>query len=355
MITGPKDNDDDEVYTPSRRERLAGWLAKSRVAKVVRRVIPEGLGRRMLRLARGGRLEDGQIVGVKIGNMLLYVPNDEYWRTHIHNLAGYEPEIRQLIDKFAQQGNTLFIDCGANIGLWSSYAADKIGDPERVLAIEPGSETRPVLEMNQQEHDYTIITKAISDSVCAEAPFYKGSTHAGNSLKPQQDEQSSSETVSTETLDRLIAEHGKGLNNIIIKLDVEGVETEAMQGMRETLKNQRNIIVMYEDHGKDKNHGATRHMLAEGLHVYRVNPNMNTHQIQDVSALNALKQNHWEGYNFVATIPGTEFDREMQHLCNRRVDAAHGTPGGEQDKPGETVQNPSINGNTAAARNQALS
>jgi hypothetical protein len=55
----------------------------------------------------------------------------------------------------------------------------------------------------------------------------------------------------------------------VIKLDVEGVEIEALSGAQGLL--QRDCVVICEEHGLDRTHGITRHLieaLALGVFVY---------------------------------------------------------------------------------------
>ena len=47
----------------------------------------------------------------------------------------YEPETARMLD-LVLDADTLFVDCGANIGWWSAIAARRIGAPGRVIAIE---------------------------------------------------------------------------------------------------------------------------------------------------------------------------------------------------------------------------
>src|SRR6185312_13136270 len=48
-----------------------------------------------------------------------------------------EPELRNL-DKLLPVGGT-FIDCGANIGIYTVRAAEIVGPRGRVIAVEPGT------------------------------------------------------------------------------------------------------------------------------------------------------------------------------------------------------------------------
>jgi hypothetical protein len=58
----------------------------------------------------------GKLAQKDLNGVAVIVPDDEYWGGFCCDLSTYEPEVARLIDWFANK-DTLFIDCGANIGL----------------------------------------------------------------------------------------------------------------------------------------------------------------------------------------------------------------------------------------------
>src|SRR5438128_1874466 len=60
---------------------------------------------------------------------------DAYWLALLMRDPAYEPETARMLD-LVLDADTLFVDCGANIGWWSAIAARRIGAPGRVIAIE---------------------------------------------------------------------------------------------------------------------------------------------------------------------------------------------------------------------------
>lgn len=147
-----------------------------------------------------------------------------------------EPELHQL-DLFLRPGN-IFIDVGANIGLFTLKAARLVGPQGRVVALEPGKAAREQLVANLSLNKFnhvTVIDKALSD-VEGEATLHhvdKGGDPQAFSLLADGTEKSS-ETVAMTTLDRVVTEHGLPRVDCI-KIDVEGFEAHVLRGARETL------------------------------------------------------------------------------------------------------------------------
>jgi len=58
---------------------------------------------------------------------------------------------------------------------------------------------------------------------------------------------------------------------VVVKLDVEGVEIEALTGAERLM--QRDCVVICEEHGSDPTHGITRHLLDQmSLSVFVFDP-----------------------------------------------------------------------------------
>ncbi len=130
------------------------------------------------------------------------------------------------------KGNQTFVDCGANIGLWSMVAAAVVGEKGAVYAFEPNSATVIKLKHNialNQFQNVTIIESAVGSS-------------AGRALLEVQEDHNRSRIVSTPsqnaasvpvtTLDSALRDktvHG-------LKLDVEGHELDALFGAENILK-----------------------------------------------------------------------------------------------------------------------
>lgn len=128
------------------------------------------------------------------------------------------------------------IDIGANIGLFSIFAAKKVGKDGRVYALEPIQKTRQVLTQNIQENKVDSVVRtfpyAIGDSE-KEVIFTVNEELLGNSFKGHSSE--NGERVQQITLDTFV-ENNNIFSVNFIKADIEGAEREMLRGAEKTIK-----------------------------------------------------------------------------------------------------------------------
>jgi hypothetical protein len=96
--------------------------------------------------------------------------------------------------------------------------------------------------------------------------------------------------------DGKIAPDGKYL----IKLDVEGVEIEAMKGGARLL--QGDSVLLCEEHGNDPKHTVSRYILDQSLKLIVYDPR--SHRLEtvtDLSILDRIKVSTHVGYNVFGT------------------------------------------------------
>jgi hypothetical protein len=91
------------------------------------------------------------------------------------------------------------------------------------------------------------------------------------------------------------------LGRYVIKLDVEGVEVEALNGARRLL--QSDCVVICEEHGSDRNHAISRHILSKtDQKLFCYDPDIGHFEhLRDVTALDRIKRARNIGYNVFAT------------------------------------------------------
>lgn len=156
-----------------------------------------------------------------------------------------EPELHHLAALIGRNG--VFIDIGANIGVYSLRAASLVGPGGRVIAVEPGADALAGLRRNlalNPQLAITVVPKAMSDHE-GEATLH----HVGAGYDPQaysllpDATASEGETVPLTTLDALC--RAEGLTRVdCIKIDAEGVEPQVLAGGRETLAALRPTVIM---------------------------------------------------------------------------------------------------------------
>jgi FkbM family methyltransferase len=251
------------------------------------------------------------------------IPSDQYWSYYMDDIGSYEPEMKQIIDLFANE-DSLFIDGGANIGLWSVYTSGIIKNANQVVAVEPTDIILKILKQNQElnNNNFSIIPKAIWHKSGEILEFKLYHSHAANSLKDNTTAEGTEREVigtlkmETIALDDIITnakEKQPNINNIIVKLDVEGVEIEALDGMKNALANE-DIIIIYEDHAKEITSETTNHILNTlKMNIYYISEEETDRaiRIQNLEQVKDIKVNKGKGYNFIACVPGKGFDGKM--------------------------------------------
>ena len=182
----------------------------------------------------------------------------------------WEPSLIASIRKLAleDKDSTLFIDIGANIGLISVPICNEVS---RLIAVEPNPIAALILQANlaltSQNQDYTILEKAIcssSGSQCLAIPngnlggaFIDSADQEltkaelerkeGGSLTI--DKRTSVPTLSADTFFSEIVEDptNKNINQVIIKIDVEGLEKFIIKSLlRSALWKEKRIAIFFE-------------------------------------------------------------------------------------------------------------
>jgi FkbM family methyltransferase len=218
----------------------------------------------------------------------------------------YESEIEALLSQILTP-DTIFIDCGANQGYWSIYAAQKINRPESVVAIEatslPFARLQENLKLNG--NSFTAIRRAVYSQPGVDLEFETHpQRHGSNSCvhhrgKPGEDG-FQREIVKSVTIDDVvssIASDGRK-GDIVVKIDVEGAEIEALKGARKVME--RGGIFIYEEHGKDTTCATTDYLLRElRSQVYLLRFGLDPVHIETVEQLAGLHLNPGYGHNLL--------------------------------------------------------
>jgi FkbM family methyltransferase len=137
----------------------------------------------------------------------------------------------------------LFIDVGANIGLYSILAARKVGSTGRVLAFEPSSREFARLLANLELNDARVVTpfSAALSSAPGFLELHIAPTHTGlNTLKVSDATEHAFRNARVQTVgvlrfDEAIAPLLNGKRVKLVKIDVEGAEMEVLLGMEASL------------------------------------------------------------------------------------------------------------------------
>jgi FkbM family methyltransferase len=231
---------------------------------------------------------------------------DGYWSKLLNRSYHYEDELELLFRHSADVDYTL-LDCGANYGYWSVLVSSAPFGSHRAIAIEPSSQNFAKLANNAGINGNRFETMKCAIGAARGTARLSGTKHeafsiAGNSAD--------GEEVPIIALDNLI-DDGKlsASEKFLIKLDVEGVEIEAIKGGARLL--QADSLLICEEHGNDPDHTVSRYILEQTpLKLIVYDPRSNRLEtVSELSILDRIKVSSHVGYNVFGTASAFWQDR----------------------------------------------
>ena len=185
-------------------------------------------------------------VDTPLGPLKFHCPGD-LLVFRAHSLLEKEPETIEWIDSFRE--GDVFWDVGANVGVYSLYAA--LGPGARVLAFEPATVNCHLLnrniEINDLDQKITAFCTGFSDTSGLER-LYMGNTQAGGSMHSLSEEvdtvqgkpfraQFRQGTIGF-SIDDFVARYQPAFPNHL-KIDVDGIEDRIIAGASRTIADGR--------------------------------------------------------------------------------------------------------------------
>ena len=194
----------------------------------------------------------------------------------VESFSTKEPDTLTWLENIPEE--SILWDVGANIGLYSIYAAKK--NSVKVFAFEPSVFNLELLArnifLNQVQENVIIVPIALSDAL-GPSLFKMSSTAWGGALS---------------TFGQDFDQHGGQLKSIFeyqtmgmtmdeaiqllcipppryIKIDVDGIEHFILRGGAETLKNVESVMVEIDDGFIDQAEETARHLRSAGLTLLR--------------------------------------------------------------------------------------
>jgi FkbM family methyltransferase len=170
-------------------------------------------------------------------DLKMHLDLDEWVQQHIYFLGYFDPAGISLIKKRLPEGG-VFLDIGANVGSYTLVAANQVGISGRVIAFEPVSAcfnrlteninlnglTNVVAEQQALTNENKVIDLHIADQKnLGMSSIFHHDTESGQT-----------EQVSAVRLDDYLKQHQPDRIDMI-KMDIEGAELFALQGMKDTL------------------------------------------------------------------------------------------------------------------------
>jgi FkbM family methyltransferase len=208
-------------------------------------------------------------------HMNFAVPN-RLCRYRVETFATKEPETLEWIDSIPVE--SVVWDVGANIGLYSIYAAKARNC--RVYAFEPSVFNLELLArniyLNGLQNQITIVPVALSDKVGASL-FKMSTTTWGGALS---------------TFGQDFDQNGMAMNSLFeyrtygvsitdavallgvtppqhVKIDVDGIEHFILRGGKGVLANVDSVLIEINDDFREQAEESSRHLMEAGLSLYR--------------------------------------------------------------------------------------
>lgn len=158
-----------------------------------------------------------------------------------------EPEFMDIIENEVNTGDVVF-DLGANIGYVTMFLANFVGSSGKVFAVEPSPHNFDILMKNINYNNFSKRIDAFQLAISSFTGRQDFNIAAETNLNSFAFTKYTKSTISvkTTTIDDFF--NGKPFPNFI-KMDIEGGEVDALDGMRKTLENLRSPLkILIEIH-----------------------------------------------------------------------------------------------------------
>lgn len=175
---------------------------------------------------------------------MAYITHDSYIGRSLDLYGEFSPGEAALFSQFLKLGMTA-LDVGANMGAHTVLFAQKVGPQGRVIAFEPQRVIHQLLCANIMMNGHVNVEARLAAAGSASSTLHVPPVNygaAGNYGSLALGGYKQGETVPVETID--------GLNLPqchFIKVDVEGMEAEALRGAAATLKRCRPLLYVEND------------------------------------------------------------------------------------------------------------
>ena len=230
-----------------------------------------------------------------------YPYGDGYWGVLLYNKMTYAPDVEPYLQTFSDI-DYAFIDCGSNYGYMSVLVTSAQFGSKPAIAIEADPENFEITKKNAELNDnrYDVCHNAIFDQSGKTVTLF-GAKHEACSILQEEGGPNIRAQVKTLALDDLSDwVEDTGCTKTILKLDVEGVEIDALKGAGKLLAG--DCLLNYEDHGADKTHEISRYIKDQlGMRLFI--GDYSGSQLREVTSweqLSELKTNPRQGYDLFA-------------------------------------------------------
>lgn len=170
-------------------------------------------------------------------------------------LGTYEPEVQRIYTSLIKPGMTVY-DVGANVGFLSMLAAKLTGPGGKVVCFEPLPSNADLIEHNAALNSYeNVSVRREALGSCDETVPFHVSADSGWGRLARTGSEPPNELM--ETIDVPVCRLDQTIRRAqlpapdLIKIDIEGAETEMLAGAREVLLHYRPALLI-ELHGTNE-------------------------------------------------------------------------------------------------------
>ena len=198
----------------------------------------------------------------------LFLGNDMSRQIYVAGCV--EPNEFAFFDHALQPGMT-FLDAGANDGIYTVFAAKRVGNEGTVWAFEPSARELSRLRHNLELNHLAARVFPLALADCSgQAELSVGAyEHAGHNTLgafAYQTELEGKAPVEVRRLDEVLNENPLARLDLM-KIDVEGAELRLLRGALETLRKYRPVLLFEVSEGSLKHQGGSPPELLAFLHT----------------------------------------------------------------------------------------
>jgi FkbM family methyltransferase len=235
-------------------EKLISWEMDSRggrarayAGKLIRKLWPDFRLSGFLLRTTGSQKE------VVVNGRRMFVDLwDSAVSTHLFVSKTWEPEETKLVSSLLRAGD-VFVDVGANVGYFTLVASEAVGSSGKVFAFEPEPGNFSLLRKNVQVNKCANVhceQKAVTSANQPVELYLSSFNYGDHRIFPSRDDQDYNRgqqrqrtQVDGVTLDSYFPAETRV---DFIKMDVQGAEYFALQGMKRVLRDNPNLVLMIE-------------------------------------------------------------------------------------------------------------
>jgi FkbM family methyltransferase len=185
---------------------------------------------------------------------MLLDKNDHDFARQVKYLGNYSTESLEtrVFSKYLKPGMRV-LDLGANIGYYTLLASIKVGKNGKIIAFEPSPQNLKLIKASLKKNSISnvvVVEAAVSDFVGRSSfhlsPYYN-SEHSLFDYHYSSGNLNNTDviTIDVTTVDKILGELSD-FRVDLIKMDIEGSESNALKGMKKMLEENEHLVLITE-------------------------------------------------------------------------------------------------------------